>query len=303
MKLSISAIIVLFRPNLTELKKLVDNLSSQVDSVILVDNTPEHAKEYTASFFENLSVYYIDLKDNLGIAAAHNKGILKALEMRSEFIIIFDQDSSIDHNFILNMFLVYKEISKKDSKIATVGPTFIDTKTGQKSYAIKYDGLVLKKIYSNNMTDNLVSDYIISSGSLFKSNIFEQVGLMDEKLFIDFVDIEWGIRAKKLGYNSYMSTKVFMNHAIGNSSKKIPVINKYINIHSDFRKYFIVRNAIYLVFHSKMPLNWKVIQIFKTIFYMISILLVSNNKFKVIGKYFLAIKDGVIKKMYKGSMQ
>lgn len=40
MKLSISAIIVLFKPDLVHLKSLVDVLSKQVVNVILVDNTP-----------------------------------------------------------------------------------------------------------------------------------------------------------------------------------------------------------------------------------------------------------------------
>ena len=146
------------------------------------------------------------------------------------------------------------------------------------------------------------SDYIISSGSLIKTEIFKICGLMDEQLFIDFVDIEWGLRDKKKGYYSFMACDVYMDHTIGDTSVKLPVLNKFINIHSNFRKYFIVRNAIYLIFYSELPINWKFIQVFKTNFYMLSILVASKERKSILKTFFKGILDGIFRKMGKGSM-
>ncbi|WP_445114568.1 glycosyltransferase family 2 protein [Acinetobacter sp. WZC-1] len=295
------AVIVSYNPEIENLAHLIDQLLLQKCDVVLVDNGSKNTIVFERfKSLDNLEI--ILLNENFGIALAQNFGIGRAIDLKYEYSIVFDQDSSIDVNFISNMISAYEKISILDHKVATIGPTFIDTKTNKKSYAIRYDGLRLKKIYSNNTKDAISSDYIISSGSLFKTIIFKEIGMMDEKLFIDFVDIEWGMRAKQLGYTSYMSTEVFMNHTIGNLSKRIPLTDRYINIHSDFRKYFIVRNAIYLMLYSDLPLNWKIIQFFKTNFYMVTILMASTNKLKIINKYFLAVRDGLKKKMYKGSM-
>ena len=71
------------------------------------------------------------------------------------------------------------------------------------------------------------SDHLISSGSLIRLDVFDKVGLMLEELFIDFVDIEWGMRAKKNGYICYIANNVLMKHSIGDKSVKIPLTNRY----------------------------------------------------------------------------
>lgn len=41
---------------------------------------------------------------------------------------------------------------------------------------------------------------MISSGSLIKSNIFDQTGFFKEDFLIDHVDTEWYLRAKVKGF-------------------------------------------------------------------------------------------------------
>ncbi|GAA5560562.1 hypothetical protein Asch02_02073 [Acinetobacter schindleri] len=302
MKLSISAIIVLFRPDLDSVKQLVDNLSNQVDSIILVDNTPIIYKNYTENFFQNLNVNYIDLKDNLGIAAAHNKGILKALELNSEFVIIFDQDSSIDKNFIASMISAYENISRIENKIAAIGPSYIDIKTNTMAPVIQFNGLKVNRIIPKEDSLYTAADYIISSGTLIHTGVFKDIGLMMEELFIDYVDLEWGLRAKKKGYQCFVANQVVMKHSIGDHSLKVPFSNKYVNIHSDFRKYFIIRNAFFLILYSNLQANWRIVQIPKTFMYFAFLCLFVSPRLNNVKIFYLAFKDAIIKKMGKGSM-
>lgn len=301
MACSVLAVIVSYNPEILLLKRLVSQLCEQLCEVLIVDNGSEKTEELEALNLEyNINIIF--LKQNLGIAVAQNLGLKEAIQSKFDYVIIFDQDSSINATFIYDLICTYTNLSQLDSNIATVGPTFIDTKTKKKSLGVRYKGLSFSSVPPKFGELAIKSDYIISSGSLINPKTLEHIGLMDEKLFIDFVDIEWGIRAKQKGYNSYMSNEVFMDHTIGNFSKKIPLINRFINIHSDFRKYFIVRNSIYLMLYSTLPLNWKIIQFAKTIFYMTTIFFASSNKISILKKYLLAIKDAVFRKMYKGSM-
>lgn len=299
-----SAIIVLFNPDLVHLNGLINSLLSQVDNVILVDNTPVKNQQYDFLNKDQLNkkIIYVDLNGNLGIAKAHNAGISKALELGSEYLVIFDQDSTVDQDFVSSLIATDHEIRKSDIQVAAVGPAYIDTKTNIKAPIIQFNGLKVNRIYPNEDEQFTIADYIISSGTLIRTDVFKTVGLMMEELFIDYVDLEWGLRAKKLGYHCFVANKVIMKHSIGDESIKVPFSKKYVNIHSDFRKYFIIRNAFYLIFYSNLQWNWRVVQIPKTFMYFFFLFLFVSPRINNLKIFLLALKDALTKKMDKGSM-
>lgn len=300
----ISAIIVLYNPEIDHLSQLVKSLLEQVDNVILVDNTPEKTERYNESIlgFINDNTIYLNLNGNLGIAKAHNAGILKAFELNSEYVIIFDQDSTVDGNFIGSLISVDKEIRRTNVNIAAVGPAYIDTKTNTKAPIIQFNGLKVNRIYPNFDEKYTVADYIISSGTLIRADVFQTIGLMMEELFIDYVDLEWGLRAKKMGYHCFVANEVVMKHSIGDKSLKVPFSKKYVNIHSNFRKYFIIRNAFFLILYSNLQWNWRIVQIPKTFMYFLFLFLFVSPRVENIKIFLLAFKDALTKKMGKGSM-
>lgn len=291
------AIIVTYNPSINKLKNLINELISQNTDVIIVDNYSNNSDE-----LDNLTATYITLLDqNYGIAYAQNIGIKQAIDQNYEFIIFFDQDSSIAGNMIPNMLELYQHISR-DHQIGCLGPAYIDIKTGITCPAIQIKGLKVNRVMLNKNNSHTEADYIISSGTLITINITKKVGFMNEKLFIDYVDIEWGLRIKKAGYQNFIANNIIMKHHIGDKSIKIPLSKKYMNIHSNFRKYFLLRNPIYLILYSNLPLNWKAIQIPKTLIYLIFLIIFVSPRFDNIKIFLLAFKDALLKKMYKGSM-
>ncbi|MCV5831057.1 hypothetical protein OFN28_30780, partial [Escherichia coli] len=46
-------------------------------------------------------------------------------------------------------------------------------------------------------------DHLIASGSLIPVDVFEKIGGMDDSLFIDYVDVEWSLRARYQGLRCY----------------------------------------------------------------------------------------------------
>lgn len=298
-----SAIVVLFNPDLLAVEVLINVLRKQVDNIILVDNTPLTIRNYHARSFFSEQVIYIDLEDNVGIARAHNVGIKKAMDMGHEYIIIFDQDSSIEDNFVQNLIHVDKKLRAEGVKVAAIGPAYIDIKTNMMAPAWQLRGLKVYREKIDHTKFVTESDHLISSGSLIRLDIFNQVGFMMEELFIDFVDIEWGMRAKQQGYFCYIANNVLMKHSIGDKSVKIPLTKRYLSIHSDFRKYFIIRNAFFLILYSNMRLNWKVVQVPKTFLYLTLLCIFVSPRLNNIKIFLLAFKDAIIKNMNKGSMR
>lgn len=297
-----SAIIVLFNPDLAHLNNFIGQLNGQTDKIILVDNTPNSLRKYDNDEFIAENLIYVDLKDNLGIATAHNAGIKKAIEIGSEYVIIFDQDSSVPEGFVDSLVSVDKTLRAEGKKIAAVGPSYIDIKTNTMAPVIQFNGLKVNRITPKEDELYTLADYIISSGTLIHVDVFKAVGLMMDELFIDYVDLEWGLRAKKMGYQCFVANHVIMKHSIGDRSIKVPFSNKHVNIHSDFRKYFIIRNAFYLILYSNLQANWRIVQIPKTFMYFGFLCLFVSPRLNNVKIFFQAFKDALTKKMGKGSM-
>lgn len=294
----ISAIVVLFHPNKDKVLELINCLCGQVDFVIVVDNTPIK-NDNSYGFEEYEKIFLISNGENIGLAKAQNKGLSKAIDLGADYFILFDQDSSVQDDFCESLLATYKKLELVYNKIAAVGPCFLDIKTGHKSPAITLGLLRLLKTPINDQEFYTKADYIISSGSLISYKSLKEIGLMKEELFIDFIDIEWGLRAKMKEYPSFISNNTIMYHSIGDKVFKIPVLNKFLNIHSDFRKYFIIRNAIYLIIYSNLSLNWKVMQLFKCFGYIVLYSLSSKSIFNSLRISFYSFCDAVFKRMGK----
>lgn len=278
----VAAILVLYYPNESLLKRLLTALSKQHCEVFVMDNTKYGAVSWLdESWFSNnsFSVKYIPLMDNLGIATAQNKGIEAAkLNGCSEFI-LFDQDSEPTANLITGLLAAHAELKSKGIKVASVGPLFIDEKDGQYAEAIRHGLFNVNRIPISPTESNPVeADYLIASGSMISIEVLEHVGLMRDDLFIDWVDIEWGLRAKGLGYKHFIIPTSIMMHAIGDDA--ILVAGRNRNLHSDIRNYYIVRNACYLLKVKSMGFRWRLITLIKIPQYVIFYSITSKCKIK-----------------------
>lgn len=295
---TISAIIVLYNPNYICLEKLYLSVCTQVFNIIFVDNSScEEQRKNNKKWVEqwnNQNNYYVSMQGNMGIATAQNAGIDFAQELHTDFILLLDQDSTLSPNMIDNLMVNYKQLAQND-KIAVVAPSFIDEKTQQYSKIFKRSRYLPKKIIPTG-EKAIEVDYAIASGSLIHLDVFSQVGRLNDSLFIDWVDIEWCYRARQYGFKSYVIPQAIMQHSLGDEI--IQDLN--ISLHSDFRNYFIVRNSLYLALYSKLPMNFRIIQLFKTPLYVLFYSYHSKKPFYSLKLLLIAVKDAMLKKMGKG---
>jgi rhamnosyltransferase len=82
-------------------------------------------------------------------------------------------------------------------------------------------------------------------------SVLDDVGDMADDLFIDLVDLEWCWRAKKIGYQIYMSGTAILPHQIGVSVKK--VMNRSFLVAAPIRHYYVYRNVLWLCKLDYMP--------------------------------------------------
>jgi len=243
---------------------LIDALAPQTAAVVVVDNgseadTVSWLKQQEASG----KLYLRLLGENLGVAAAQNCGIEVARDLEGDYIALFDHDSLPAPEMILRLVKAVEAKAAEGWKVASVGPRYVDPRQKNPPPFIRVVGLRLERRACETSGAVVEVDYLISSGCLIPMNAIKAVGPMREDFFIDYVDIEWGLRAKAHGYQSFGVCDAKMFHSLGEDP--IPFLGKKFPNHSPLRHYYHFRNAIHLYKEPWVPLNWKLVDGWKLI--------------------------------------
>jgi rhamnosyltransferase len=250
-----AAVIVTYEPEHETLLRLIRTLTPQVRNIFIVDNASTNFSGWQARLTEG-DCRVIRLQSNEGIAAALNRG-LEAAEAESEldFCVIFDQDSAPSDNMIGALEAHHDQLSAR-GPVAQIGPYFFEHNRGIFLPFIEFKlGVPRRKRDPGNGTWT-TADYLISSGALLSLAALKKIGNMDETLFIDYVDIEWGLRAQAAGFQSYGAFDVRMEHRIGEEA--LDVAGVRLAVHKPVRRYYYYRNAVLLCRRPYISLAWKI---------------------------------------------
>lgn len=250
----IVAVVVTYNPDLFLLKKQLHALYNQGVNLLIVDNgSVDSIQAWVEYSFEIKSINYICLGANLGIAKAHNVGINWAKLAGAKYVLLMDQDSIPKSEMVP---ILWSHAEQK-CNLGAIGPRYIDERQNNPPPFMEIKGLNLVRYTCDQNKEIVKVDYLISSGSLIPISTLDVVGGMREDLFIDYVDIEWGLRAKTMGYQSYGVCNAFMSHSLGDNPIKF--FKRSIPIHSPLRHYYHFRNAVLLYKSPWLPLNWKLV--------------------------------------------
>lgn len=179
MRKDVCAVVVTFNPEISDVETLIGRVAGQVGMVVIVDNGSSNA-----GALSNFPGRLIELGSNTGVATAQNIGIRYALERDYRFVILFDHDSLPMPDMIEKLVAAHEELTAQGVRVAAVGPNYTERNGGVIQEPSRRTGLAKK-------------DMIISSGALFSVEALRDVGLMREDLFIDYVDTEWCMRARR----------------------------------------------------------------------------------------------------------
>lgn len=246
----VSAIIVTYNPDVDVLTTLIEGLEKQISNIIVVDNFSQNVSTIEKI---NKEFKFIKLDKNIGLASAQNIGIREAFNY-STHIVIFDQDSEITVDFVANQLKCESLLLSRGIKVSAVGPKFYDKDSGYEYPATVYKGPFIKKIPV--VDEPVEATFVIASGSLMRTEVLKDVGLMLDDFFIDFVDVEWCLRASSKGYKCFINPYETMKHSIGDL--RIDVFGRKISLHSDFRKFYIYRNGVYMTRLGYVPVGYKI---------------------------------------------
>lgn len=200
-----------------------------------------------------LKTAYPDIKvlennKNLGWSGGNNVGIKYALQRQAKYILLANNDLSIDNTRVISNLVCDLE-RFKEFKISIIGPGvnyYYDKKLNHNTGWIIYPKGEQRGYFFNEFRKNnslkLESNYKFvdaADGCFFMvdSNIFRRIGLFKEELFMYADEIDFSFRAWAHGYKSVVNTSLTIYHKIGTSS--VP--------NSPFSTYYRNRNLLLLI--------------------------------------------------------
>ena len=294
----VGAVIVIYFPDQEILDRLLQSLAVQVDYMAVVDNG---ASESTRTFLQGLAAETTSLEilcqwQNVGVAAAHNIGIDRLRIKGCTHVLLLDQDSIPASDMVEKLLQACLKLEAQGIRVAAVGPGYRDPRTDHASFFVRFGWLRFKRIYCDQL-DNLPIpvDFLISSGSLIPLATLDQVGGMDEWLFIDHVDTEWFLRAASLGYRAYGMGAARMEHSLGKGTAIRLWLGRWrhIAIHSPLRHYYMFRNSLLLYRRNYAPWKWIFSDSIRLVLTFFFFLMVSPDRFEQGRMMLKGLRDGI----------
>lgn len=225
----VGAVVVTYQPEIAMLEN-VRLLAAQVDVLIVVDNG---MSEVCRMALESQLIDQIELikhPENLGIAAGFNTGIQRLVKTNCEFVFTFDQDSRVPSDFIQGMVKSFHAAEQEFGQVGMLMPIWHDSA----SEPVVRESLGLTEVFQG-----------ISSGTVYRTRVFAELGEFAEEYFIDGVDTEFCLRCQTSGWRVIQNPSFSIAHSLG-TKMSIQVFGLVFSIvvHSAFRKYFMARNRI-----------------------------------------------------------
>lgn len=290
----VHAVVVTFNPTFEVLSEELQSLTSQVHSIWLVDNASSQSlSPWVEKLCLSCNIQLLQMSENLGLGAAQNAGINNARSQGATHILILDQDSQPMPDMVEQLLLASDHLQSMSLRIAAVAPVYEDRLTGARSGFVRLGWFDYKKLYVTSDQGPVEADFVISSGSLIPVCAFDEIGLIDEVLFIDHVDTEWCMRALSKGFKFFGVPSARMYHSLGDKRTRVWFLRwRNVPYHSTFRYYYMLRNGVLLRKRSYTPLKWRIGEFIRSLQMLVFFGFWGEGSFKRLKMMLLGLLDG-----------
>lgn len=256
----VAAVVVTFRPDAGATEALLRALDPQVDLLVVVDNgSAEDAVRALRAQVERLGEgrELLALGENTGIAAAQNTGIRWARERSAELVLLSDQDSVPAPDMVGRLREALVAATARGERVAAVGPVTVDERAEGTTLLFEDRRWGPRRAAVPTLDGALVPvAFLIASGCLVTVEALDEVGEMNEAWFIDHIDLEWGLRARRAGFALYGVAGAHLGHHLGDRMARIPGREREVHIHSPVRNYYMARNTVLLMRSGLLRPAW-----------------------------------------------
>ncbi len=230
--------------------------------IIVVDNHSKKSEvQKLTQYIDTISkqknniipIHFIKNDKNLGFSGGNNVGIEYALKENVENILILNNDTIVDKNFLQKMTVEME----KDSKIGVVVPK-IYFAPGHEYHTQRYTKEELGKVIwyaggtidwknvighhegvdevdTDQYTVHKTTEYATGACMLVRASVFQKIGMFDTDYFLYYEDSDISMRIKKAGYTINFNPDSIIWHKNAGSTG---------GSGSDLQDYYITRNRL-----------------------------------------------------------
>jgi rhamnosyltransferase len=241
--MTVAAIIITYHCG-TRLIHTLPAIASQVDTVYIIDNGSDDTTVSSLKSLSSEKIHIIFNSENVGLAAAQNQGIVRALSTDHEWILLLDDDSlpAVD--------MVKKLLEKATPKTAILAPRIIEQNIPIPAQYLSpgFANIFFSRHCLNPHETWPHAAIVIASGSLIRGEIFRKIGLMPADFFIDYIDYDFCLRAKAAGFGILVVSDAVLHHHQGAKTT-----HDFLHMHlttahyNSFRRYHIFRNRLFII--------------------------------------------------------
>lgn len=157
---------------------------------------------------------------NLGFSRGNNVGIKEALRRRADYVLLLNDDTLVSPDFL--PLLV--ESAERDPAVAMAGPVIYYADAPRQvwfagaRFTRHAELLFASRAGTGDNAAPESSDYITGCALLARSSSIETIGLLDERFFLYWEDVDWGLRARKAGYTNLVIPSARIWHKVSLST-------------------------------------------------------------------------------------
>lgn len=218
--------------------------------VIVVDNgSTDDSVAVIRKKFPNVEI--IETGKNLGFTGGNNVGIRRALEHGADFVWLLNNDTTADKNALKALIDAFadRHVGIAGSKIYFAPRREYHKERYDESEHGKvlwYAGGLIdwENMYASHRGVDEVdkgqydkieeTGFITGCSMMVKKDVFEKIGLLDEKFFAYLEDLDFCLRAKDIGYTLMYTPSSIVWHKNAGSSA----------VGSDTHQYYMTRNRL-----------------------------------------------------------
>ena len=204
------------------IKSINSSLYNNYQIIVVDNNSLDDSLELLES--SNLNFHLIKNSENLGYTGGNNVGIKYAITKSPKYIFLLNNDTLIKNNCISELLFSMNNSPKigivqpkiffyPEVDLLWSGPTYFN------NFLLKPKLLGYKNIDSEskyNSTQFL--DFAVGCATLIKTEVFLNVGLLDDDYFAVCEDVDFGLRASAAGFKILYNPNAIVYHLESASS-------------------------------------------------------------------------------------
>lgn len=230
MTVDLSIIIVTYNSE-PQIGRLLDSIQKSKDKlykeVIIIDNASQD-KSREVIKKHPLKTIFIASSNNVGFSKSVNQGIKKSL---GKYILLLNPDTVLKTNTLQKLF----EFAEATPQLGAVAPALLDPDGKPQASVFKFPNIfnaILRYFFNQKEAYGkylptaspagslpAAVDVAIMAAFLIPKVVLEKVGLLDERYFMYYEDIEFCRQLKKNQLSVYYLPSAKVNHVHGASGK------------------------------------------------------------------------------------